>query len=169
MAFFEKVSETLAAKGRDVADRAKEMAEVNRLNMQISSQKNMAEKIYTEIGKMVFENRENWKDIDVSGQLEQLDSIQTQITWLQEEVLRVKGVRRCENCGSEIDKDVAFCPKCGSVVEVTEEEAEESQSQENQQVQESVQEEPAVVICPGCHKEMEPGMIFCPFCGVKLK
>ena len=169
MAFLEKVSETLAAKGRDVADKAKEMAEVNRLNVQINSQKNTAEKIYAEIGRMVFENREDWKNLDVSGQLEQLDSIQTEITRLQEELYRVKGVRRCGSCGAEIDRDVAFCPKCGSVVEAPEEEAEDSQPQENQQEQEIIQEEPVVVICPGCHKEMEPGMIFCPFCGVKLK
>lgn len=169
MAFFEKVGETLAAKGRDVADKAKEMAEVNRLNVQINSQKNTAEKIYTEIGRMVFENRDNWKDMDVSGQLEQLDSIQTEIIRLQEELLQVKGVRRCGSCGAEIDRNVAFCPKCGSVVETPEEEAEDSQSQENQQEQESVKEEPEVVICPGCNKEIEPGMMFCPYCGVKLK
>ena len=46
MAFLDKVGETLAAKSRDVADKAKEMAEVNRLNGQIHTQKNKAEKIY---------------------------------------------------------------------------------------------------------------------------
>ena len=94
MAFLEKVGGTLAAKGRDVADKAKEMAEVNRLNGQIHSQTNTAEKIYAEIGKMVCEHRENWGQVDVTEQLEQLDSIQAEIARLQEEILRVKGIRK---------------------------------------------------------------------------
>ena len=55
MAFFEKVGGNLAAKSRNVADKAKEMAEVNRLNGQIHSQKSMAEKIYVEIGRLIYE------------------------------------------------------------------------------------------------------------------
>lgn len=168
MAFLEKIGGTLAAKGKDVADKAREMAEVNRLNGQISSQKNTAEKIYAEIGRMVYENRENWRNMDVSEPLERLDSIQTEIMRLQGEILRVKGVCRCGSCGAEIDGNVTFCPKCGFAMEVSGEEAEAGQSQENQHGQENRSEGPEVVICSGCNKEMEPGMIFCPFCGMKL-
>lgn len=168
MAFFDKIGETLAAKGKDVADKAREMAEVNRLNGQINSQKSMAEKIYTEIGRMVCENRENWRNMDVSEPLERLDSIQTEIVRLQEEILRVKGVCRCGSCGAEIDGNVTFCPKCGFAMDVSGEEPEAGQSQESQQGQENRSEGPEAVICSGCHKEIEPGMMFCPFCGMKL-
>ena len=146
MAFFEKVGGTLAAKGRDVADKAKEMAEVNRLNGQIHSQTNTEEKIYAEIGKMVCEHRENWGQVDVTEQLEQLDSIQAEIARLQEEILRVKGIRKCENCGAAIDMRLSYCPECGVTIaaETSETEAEgqhgweEPQNQNGQQGQEEL-------------------------------
>lgn len=168
MAFLEKIGGTLTAKGKDMADKAREIAEVSRLNGQITSQKNTEEKIYAEIGRMVYENRDNWRNLDVSEQLERIDSIQTEIGLLQEELLRVKGVHICGSCGAEIDRNMAFCPKCGFAMEMSGKETEAGQSQENQQVQETVSEGPEVVICPGCHKEMEPGKMFCPFCGRKL-
>ena len=141
MAFFEKVGGTLAAKGRDVADKAKEMAEVNRLNGQIHSQTNTAEKIYAEIGKMVCEHRKNWGQVDVTEQLERLDSIQAEIARLQEEILRVKGIRKCENCGAAIDMRLSYCPECGVTIaaETSETEAEGQQGLEELQSQGSQQ------------------------------
>ena len=141
MAFFEKVGGTLAAKGRDVADKAKEMAEVNRLNGQIHSQTNAAEKIYAEIGKMVCEHREKWGQVDATEQLEQLDSIQAEIARLQEEILRVKGIRKCENCGAAIDMRLSYCPECGVTIaaETSETEAEGQQGLEELQSQGSQQ------------------------------
>ncbi|MCI8530592.1 MAG: zinc-ribbon domain-containing protein [Lachnospiraceae bacterium] len=171
MAFLEKVGGTLAAKGKDVAEKAKIMAEVSRLNGQINTQKSVAEKLYVEIGKMVCEKREDWKSMDVTVQLEQLDAIQVEIAGLQEKLLRVKGVRRCDSCGSEVDRKVEFCPKCGSALEVLTEEDEKlwEDTQGMDGALEKIQQEAEAAHCPQCNKEMEEGMIFCPFCGEKLK
>lgn len=174
MAFLEKMGETLAAKGRDVADKAKEAAEVNHLKGQVNSQKNLAEKIYVDIGKTIYEHREDWSSVNVSPQMEQLDSIQAEIGRLQEKIMRVKGIRRCEACGAEIAKNASSCPKCGSAVTVAEEEVEAekegSPAQDAQKTQDAqqVQERLTDRLCPGCHRKMEPGMVFCPFCGTRI-
>lgn len=160
MAFFEKMSETLTVKGKGMADKAKELAEVNHLNGQINTQKNTAEKLYKEIGQLIYENREDWKSVDIATQLEQLDSIQEKILELQEEILQVKGVRRCAGCGAEVNNDMAFCPKCGAPMAANEPKQEQNEEQ--------LQEEPAHCLCPGCQKEIEPGSAFCPFCGIRL-
>lgn len=135
MAFLEKVGGTLAAKGREVADKAKEMAEVNRLNGQIHAQTNAGEKIYAEIGRMVCENRENWEKMEFTEQFEQLDTVQAEIARLQEEILRVKGIRKCGNCGAAIDMRLSYCPECGVTIaaEASETEAEAQQGRERQQ------------------------------------
>lgn len=165
MAFFEKMSGALAAKSKDVADKAKEVAEVGRLNGQINGQKNAIEKLYLEIGKMIYANREDWSSADLTGQLEQLDFAQAEVARLQQEILRVKGLRRCESCGAEVDVTMAFCPKCGAAKpedvpgEDAQEEREERQAQEEQ----------AENFCPGCHQKVEQGAMFCPFCGVRLQ
>lgn len=155
MAFFENLGGTLAAKGKDVAGKAKEIAEINRLNGQIHTQEHKAEKIYIELGKAVSENREDLSALNVSGKLSELDSVQAEIARLQEELLRAKGIRRCTGCGAEISGDAAFCPSCGCAVPGEEETPE--------------QDVPVKTECPGCHKEVDPDAALCPFCGVKLK
>lgn len=163
MAFFEKVGETLAAKGKNVADKAKEMAEMNRLNGLIHSQKNMIEKTYREIGEIVYENRAERDAVDLNSQIEQLDALWKETRRLQREILKVKGLQQCENCGAEIDRNVAFCPKCGAQV-VTREEAQEVEDGE----QAGETGEPGAARCPGCGKDIEPEAVFCPFCGIRL-
>ena len=158
MAFWEKMGETLTVKGKDVADKARELAEVNRLNTQISAQKNKIENLYKEIGQMIYENREDWKAADVSAQIEQIDSAQESIEGLQKDILRIKGVRQCENCGAEIDKNMAFCPKCGTAMAIDEPEPEN----------EEIPTEQTAFLCPGCNKEIDADLAFCPFCGVQL-
>ncbi len=179
MAFLDKVGETLAAKSRDVADKAKEMAEVNRLNGQIHTQKNKAEKIYAEIGKVVYEKREDWGQLDISGRTEELDSIQAEIQRLKEEILRVKGMRECVNCGTEVSRKATVCPKCGEIMEA--EAAEEQKEEVSETNGERKSEEDNAYtgygqasgtakerVCPGCNKKVEEDMVFCPFCGVRL-
>ncbi len=96
MAFFDKVSGTLATRGRDVAGKAKELAELNRLNGQIHSQQRKADKVYMEIGKVVYENRADWEKTYINTQLALLDSIWNEIACLKEAVLKVRGVREAE-------------------------------------------------------------------------
>ncbi len=122
MAFLDKVSGTLAARSREMAGKAKELAELNRLNGQIHAQQNKADKIYMEIGKVVYENRADWENIDINARLELLDSIWKEISDLEKEALKVRGVQLCESCGMEIGRGVSFCPKCGVVVNTEEEE-----------------------------------------------
>ena len=160
MAFWEKMGETLTVKGKDVADKARELAEVNRLNTQISVQKKKIENLYKEIGQLIYENREDWKSADVSAQIEQIDSAQKSIEGLQKDILRVKGVRKCENCGAEIDRNMVFCPKCGTAMAV-DESKQEGEEQE-------IRAEQTVFLCTGCNKEIDADSAFCPFCGIQL-
>lgn len=55
MDFFEKVGETITSKGKDVADKAKEIAEVASLKNQISVCEDVIKKNYMEIGKRFYE------------------------------------------------------------------------------------------------------------------
>lgn len=166
MAFFDKVSGTLAARGRDVADKAKELAELNRLNGQIHAQQSKADKIYMEIGKVVYESRANWEKVDVNARLEMLDSIWREIAGLEKEVLKVRGVQLCEKCGAEIGREASFCPKCGTVVKA--EPGESGETQNGEAVYGSVDAQTAVSSCPGCGKAVGPEAVLCPFCGIRL-
>lgn len=55
MDFFEKLGETVAVKGREVADKARETAEIVNLKSQIATCEEVIKKNYAEIGKLYYE------------------------------------------------------------------------------------------------------------------
>ena len=54
MDFFEKVGETVTEKGKEVADKARETAEIIRLKSQIATCEEVMKKNYLEIGKAYY-------------------------------------------------------------------------------------------------------------------
>jgi len=54
MDFFERVGETITAKGKDVADKAKDLAEIASLRSQISTCEEVMKKNYLEIEKTLM-------------------------------------------------------------------------------------------------------------------
>lgn len=161
MAFFEKMSETIASKSKDVAKKAKEMAEVSGLNAQIGTQKDIINKIYKEVGEMVCENREGWSELNLEEQFARLDAAKAEIERLQGEIYRAKDVKLCANCGAEIERDAAFCPKCGTQAPVLETEEIGAEIVDGEVTAETT-------VCPNCGREMETGTVFCPACGTKI-
>lgn len=110
MAFFD----ALASKSKDVAEKAKKLAEVANLNSQISSKESEIKNVYREMGQVIYENKETWKDVDLSEKIGKIEGLEAEIGALKAEILIVKGVKICTQCGGEIESDVAFCPKCGA-------------------------------------------------------
>lgn len=142
MGFFDKMGETISTKSKDVAKKAKEMAEVSSLNSQISSQKDIITKIHKEIGEMVCVNREAWTELNLDDQFARLDAAGVEIERLQSEIYRVKNIKLCANCGAEMPGEAAFCPGCGTsapVVEVPRPAAEEVRSAIEEQQTESTE------------------------------
>jgi hypothetical protein len=56
MDFIEKIGDTITAKGKEAADKAKELAEIANLKSQISTCEDIVKKNYMEIGKLYYEN-----------------------------------------------------------------------------------------------------------------
>uniref|UniRef100_UPI0040570B41 zinc ribbon domain-containing protein n=1 Tax=Acetatifactor sp. TaxID=1872090 RepID=UPI0040570B41 len=116
MAFFD----ALASKSKDVAEKAKKMAEVAGLNSQISSKENEIKNVYREIGQTIYSNKETWKEVDLSELFGKVEAAEAEIARLKEEILVIKDIKICTQCNAEIDKEAAFCPKCGAPVPVVE-------------------------------------------------
>ena len=164
MGFFNKAkaSETINNMSKDVVDKAKELKEIVSLNSQISSQESLVSKYFKELGQFVYEN----KGKDITGAVEErillIDTAKEEIDRLKKELLKKKGLKACPNCGHEIGKDDAFCPKCGYAVPVKEETeetveeaaakpqetAEETTAKPQETVEEVVVEETVVVSQP---------------------
>ena len=116
MDFFNKFSETITNKSKDVANKAKEIAEVTSLSGKIVTQENLIEKYYKEIGRFVYEHREETCDNGLEERFKLVDAAYEEIERLKSEIRKIKGVKLCESCKAELPAEAAFCSKCGTAV-----------------------------------------------------
>jgi len=114
MDFFEKVGETLSVKGKEAVKKAKEMADISNLSVQISSQEKIINKLYAELGKAYFELHREEEDGPYASRFREIKSASEKIQELKGEINKIKGVKTCENCGADMDADAAYCPGCGT-------------------------------------------------------
>lgn len=113
MGFFDKVGSTISKTGKDAAAKVKEMAEIAKLNGQITTQEDIVKKNYLEIGKYVYENQKDGAPNEVAEKFAVIDAANEEIAKLKQQINDINGVKYCPQCNGEVAKGVAFCPSCG--------------------------------------------------------
>lgn len=114
MDFFNKAKEKIAKTSGDVAKKAKDLTEIAKLNSQVSSNESTIKNTYSEIGQYVYENLKDDAPAEIAEKMTLIDNAVAEIARLKAEIMKLKGSVKCENCGAEVDADVAFCPNCGA-------------------------------------------------------
>ena len=174
MAFFDKLGETISAASSTVAQKTKEMTEINNLNRQISTNESLIQNTYLEIGKACFETNRNNSESPYYNLCKTIENSQVAIAGFQEQIRTLKGSSLCPNCGTQLPKESVFCQSCGYQVTTTTASAAQQTGAENTQGVQPVQNvqpvQPIPVasnFCVGCGSEMQEGTAFCTNCGQK--
>ncbi len=113
------VLDNITKKVTDTAKAAAKMSgsvvEVTKLNMSIGAEEEKIRKIYTEMGKILYEDYTEGKAVGerTLAHCEKIDEIIALIDEMREKVLELKNVKACPNCGLELDIDMEYCYKCG--------------------------------------------------------
>lgn len=117
MAFLGKIRETVTDTSKMVAQKAKDMAEVTKLNGQISTEESKIKEAYLAIGKRYFE--ENMGEVSDAyiNDFTIINEAKARISELQEQIKTIKGVFSCPNCGAEVTTESSFCSSCGAKIE----------------------------------------------------
>lgn len=92
MDFFEKLGDTITIKGKEAADKAKELAEIANLKSQISTCEEVIKKNYIEIGKKYMELYGDMPEEPFEKQCKAIRNAQNGVDALQEKIKEIKGI-----------------------------------------------------------------------------
>lgn len=92
MDFFEKLGDTISAKGKDIADKAKDTAEILSLKSQISTCEEVIKKNYLEIGRLFYEQYGENPDAPFEKQRNAIKNARVGVSELQAKIDQLKGL-----------------------------------------------------------------------------
>jgi hypothetical protein len=92
MDFIEKIGDTITSKGKEAADKAKELAEIANLKSQISTCEDIVKKNYMEIGKIYYEKYEDIPEEDFEKQCRNIKNARHGIDELNKKIAEIKGL-----------------------------------------------------------------------------
>lgn len=110
MAFLDDIKKAT----KTIAQKTGDMVEVSKLTLSISQEKDKINKIYTDIGKAVYEQYKLGNDIGFGDLCSAVEEHERKIDELQQKINEIKNVRKCISCGAEISADTVYCPQCGA-------------------------------------------------------
>lgn len=126
MDFLNKLGKKASEACKVTADKTGKLAKEAKLRMKMGELKSEINDIYEEIGKKVYENHVKEEKEDIANAIEEqctkIDCLSDEIDLILKQCLELKDKRQCPNCYAEIEKNVKFCPKCGTQQEEIKEE-----------------------------------------------
>ena len=123
MDFFSKLGKKATETYQITKEKATIISEELKLKGKISGAKEDIEDLYKEIGKKVFEEVKSGKDVikeEIIDKIEKISELEDKIKKLECQILALKKIKKCNECGMELELDAEFCSKCGKKQEKTE-------------------------------------------------
>ena len=153
MTLFDDFSKKVGSFAQTTVQKSKELAEITKINFQISGEEDKIKKTYIEIGKIYFEENAASATGRTAELCNQINASMDVIKDLREKINEAKNIVLCPNCGKEVDNSNKFCNGCGAKMPVVESAAEVAD--ENK------------ATCKACGADMQEGSPFCQNCGTK--
>jgi len=154
--FFDKLSKTITSTSKDVAKKTKDLTETAKIHSQINSEQKKIEENKAKIGNIYYSQYKDAMLENLIPLCNEVDEAYKKIESYKAQIIEIKGVVSCPNCGSELPEDSSFCSKCGTKIE---------RVAKNREVVETED----ILRCPNCQSEITNEMLFCNECGNSLK
>ena len=152
MSFLDQLGKKLSDTGQEAATKARNFAEVTRINGLISDTERRISRLYGEIGQSYYERHKDDPAAEEAERISAILSAYGEIAPYQEQIKQIKGVEQCPSCGAEVAAGSAFCNACGARI-----------------VRSAPQSAPTGGrTCPQCHAAIGSDDLFCNVCGAKL-
>ncbi|MGE5613946.1 MAG: zinc-ribbon domain-containing protein [Bacillota bacterium] len=190
MAFFEDLGKKVGKAAQAAAKKSSELVEITKLNANIGSETDKIQRLYNQIGKLVYEKYAETGEADenVMTACVEIAEHEKNIKELKKKIAEIKGLKQCVNCGAEMENSQVFCSKCGARNELPAPAVSEPApaASESPAVSEpsapAVSEPPAPAVveetppaqqpalfCTSCGAQLEQGAKFCTNCGTRVE
>ncbi|MDO5793058.1 MAG: hypothetical protein Q4Q00_02550 [Turicibacter sp.] len=112
--FFEGLGKKVTQTGQGAMKKTKEMAEIAKINSQISDEEKKLKKLYMKLGQLYYEMHKDSPDAVFMDICQGIGGCLQTINRYEIMVEELKGIKRCRKCKTEMPSDSTYCPKCGS-------------------------------------------------------
>ena len=116
MDFFNKLGKKASETYQFTKEKASNLSEELKIRGKISDTKEKINKIYTEIGEVVYSEIKAGTDVskdEITEKCEEISRLYQDIEKFECELLVLKKIKKCSKCGEELDLNSEFCSKCG--------------------------------------------------------
>ena len=120
---FSKITKSLSESASSVVQKSNELIAVSALNGEINNEEKKKNMIYTAIGKVVYNSFIDKAELsdEIRHKCEAIIEHDEKIKMIMEKIINVKRIKKCPNCGADMNINVTFCPDCGVMQKLIEE------------------------------------------------
>ena len=111
------VAGEFAAKTAESAGKkANEIYSASKINLRIFDINTDIDVLYKDIGRIIYASHRNQETStdELEAKLAALDEKTEKLEQLKAELIALKNIKVCHNCGEVFDKSGSFCPGCGA-------------------------------------------------------
>jgi len=118
--FLDNISKNISKRVTEVAQvaakKSSEVVEITKLNMSINAEEDKIQKLYEEIGKIIYDCFKSQEDVpeEIKEFCAEIQESENNIKKYKKRILELKSLKLCPNCGAELEGDENFCPQCGA-------------------------------------------------------
>lgn len=123
---FKKIGDTLTDAGKTVGEKTKQAGTIAKLNAKIISSERSISESYSILGKYYYDTYKDNPDEEIAETVNAVTAAIDAISEIKSELLAIKGLVKCQKCGSECPFEDTFCGKCGAELEKPEPDPEEA-------------------------------------------
>ena len=122
---FKKIGDTITETGKTVGEKTKQVSSVAKFNAKIISSEHSISDNYTILGKYYYDTYKDNPAEEVAETVNSITASLETIADMKSQILAIKGMVKCQDCGAECPFDDTFCGKCGAKLEKPEPPVEE--------------------------------------------
>lgn len=112
---FKKISDKVVDFAKATKQKAKEISESTKLNIELKSKESDLDTCFEKLGRAYFVqvNASVENSQKINALLERARTISGEILELKQKIATTHNKKICEHCATIVDKDVPYCEACG--------------------------------------------------------